>query len=172
MNIKNLLKNIFGAYKNIIVIVLIGVVCFVVSKQIYFGYASQEEGIKVKKDELARRKEIAARASKIIDEYNSARKEFLYTTVDSFKESVESISQSCNIAIDSLQPVKNDKGAYWEAFVNLGTYSPYKNVLELVRLLEENKVTVEKISCRPVLNPGADKKILTQLVLRAATLKK
>lgn len=163
------MKKLLDQYKNAIVMVAICFASFLALKAIYQDYIARKAKVKIDQEQIAQRKDIAQRAEITVSEYEKSRKFFRFKNIESFKEVVEASCQKTGVAIDYLQQSQNDRGAYWEAMVNLGTQSPYKNIHELINTIEADNVMVERIYIRA---SALDKKMQTELIMKAFVLKK
>ncbi|UCD15863.1 MAG: hypothetical protein JSV34_02090, partial [Candidatus Omnitrophota bacterium] len=83
-----------------------------------------------------------------------------------FKRFIEEKSKEAAINLDYLSPSHIDRQFYWESKIVLKVTSPYKNIVDFIRYLEDRNIKVEELEIKDTsVGRKAD------MVISAITLK-
>lgn len=86
------------------------------------------------------------------DELNSKNKEledrFFRKDTLVFKRFIEEKAKTAGISLEYLGPAHEDKTIYWKSTIGLKTASPYKDITEFIKYLENKNIKVEKVIIR------------------------
>lgn len=136
----------FAKYKNEAIIAVIILVLYLAGKDRYDAHQVTMRRIDKEEQEAVQLKTQVEDWERITVKYDDMSRALVFDDALSFKRFVDSKAQETGLSVTYVGPSREDKKFYELATMNLKISSPYSNVIDFLKLIEQNDIILDKIT--------------------------
>lgn len=133
-------------YKNEIIIVFIILFFSLAVKGKIGSYGRRIQEIKVERDNLEKNRALSLQWEKTEKDYEKLKNKFFRTDIAGLKRFVEEKAKAAAMDLEYFSPSYNEQQFYWDTTMEMRSIAAYKEVVNFVKLLEEENIKVTRLS--------------------------